>query len=230
MTLIRCLLLTCMIVSTGAVFAATPESLNLAITRIKAAQPPQLMDDVLLLTYQPKKPTSFVGVRFAHESWKVLHTYGVNENGVFILEYPWPAGAKEIRYRIMVDGLWMTDPTNPVIEADAAGNEFSVFAVDNPPQQRVESPRMEKDGAITFTYTGLSGHRVALVGDFNNWDPFVAVLKENSPGTYTITLRIPPGRHWYVFYADGLRILDRRNGDTGVDPDGRTVSYFSLSS
>ena len=53
-------------------------------------------------------------------------------------------------------------------------------------------------------------------------------LEESSPGVYTITLRVPPGRHWYVFYSDGLRILDRLNGDTGVDPDGRTVSYFFL--
>jgi 1,4-alpha-glucan branching enzyme len=120
-------------------------------------------------------------------------------------------------------------PGQPV-DSDAAGNEFSVFTVEKAPPRRIESPRKESDGAITFTYTGVAGHRVALEGDFNNWDPFMAVLKESTPGVYTITLRIPPGEHWYVFYSDGLRILDRFNGTTAVDPDGRTVSYFSLSS
>jgi hypothetical protein len=230
MTLIRCLLLSCMILSAGDLFSATRDSLDLAITRVDASQPPVLVDDVLLLSYRPDRPTRFVGVRFAHESWKELHACRVNEKGVFILEYPWPEGAKEIRYRIVVDGLWMIDPANPDVDSDAAGNEYSVFTVDTPPRIRLVSPRRESDGAVTFTYTGAPRHRVALVGDFNNWDPVMDIMQESSAGVYTITLRMPPGSHWYVFLTDGLRIVDRRNGDSGVDPDGRVVSYFSLPS
>ncbi len=230
MTLVRFLLLSGLIASASGAFAATPETLDIAIKRIDTAQPPRLIDDVLLLSYRPDRPTRFVGARFAHESWKVLHTYVVNEKGIFVLEYPWPEGATEIHYRIQVDGLWMTDPANPVVDTDAAGNEFSVFTVDKAPAQRLESPRKESDGSFTFIFTGLPGHRVALEGDFNNWDPFMDTLQESSPGLYTVTLRVPPGRHWYVFYSDGIRILDRLNGNTGVDPDGRAVSYFSPSS
>jgi hypothetical protein len=229
-TLIRCLLLSCMILSAADASAATRDSLNLAITRINASQPPQLVDDVLLLSYRPVTATRFVGVRFAHESWKELHAYRVNEKGVFVLEYPWPEGATEIRYRVVMDGLWMTDPANPDVETDAAGNAVSVFRLDRAPQHRLASPVRGDDGAVTFTYAGIPGRRVALVGDFNNWDPFMTMLEESSPGVYTVTLRIPPGPHWYAFYSGGLRIIDRLNGDSGLDPDGRIVSYFSLPS
>ncbi len=123
-TLIRCLLLSCMIACAAGAFAATPEALDIAIKRIDASQPPHLVDDVLLLSYRPDRPTRFVGARFAHESWKVLHTFAVNERGVFVLEYPWPVDATEIRYRIVVDGLWMTDPANPVVDTDAAELSF----------------------------------------------------------------------------------------------------------
>jgi hypothetical protein len=44
---------------------------------------------------------------------------------------------------------------------------------------------------------------------------------------YRITLRVPAGEHWYYFFTEGRRILDMFNPETGVDPDGNTVSYFS---
>ena len=54
----------------------------------------------------------------------------------------------------------------------------------------------------------------------------MTTLQEDSPGSYSVTLRLPPGPHWYIFFMDGRRLLDRFNAETGVDPDGNTVSYF----
>jgi hypothetical protein len=229
-SLVRYLLLASLLFAAGRLFAANPLSLDFAVMNISAAQPPHMVEDELILSCKPAHQAHFVGVRFAHESWKVLHPYAVNAKGVFVLDYPVPEGVREIRYRITVDGLWMADPANPTTDQDAVGETFSVYTLEREPFRPIINPRHEPDGAITFTFHGQPGRRVALLGDFNNWDPFMDYLAEKTPGLYTITLRVPAGPHWYTFFTDGRKVLDMFNPGTGVDPEGATVSYFSLSS
>ena len=61
----------------------------------------------------------------------------MNERGVFVLDYPVPEGVREIHYRIVVDGLWMPDPANPVTEPDGAGALLSVYTL----EKRTGAPR-----------------------------------------------------------------------------------------
>jgi Glycogen recognition site of AMP-activated protein kinase len=228
--LVKCLLLACLLFSPTAAFAANTLTLDLAVQSITSSQPPRMVDDVLLLSYKPQRPVRFVGVRFEHEAWKILHPYTVNEQGVFVLDYPVPEGVQEIRYRMVVDGLWMPDPANPVTAPDGAGALLSVYRLESQPLRLVVNPRPDTGGALTFVFRGKPGRRVSIVGDFNNWDPFMDALDETSPGSYSVTLRVPAGDHWYYFFSDGRRILDRFNAQTGVDPDGGTVSYFDAPS
>ena len=117
-SLMRYLLLACLAGAAGPLFGANPLSLDIAVKTLAAAQPPRMVGDELILSYKPAYPVRFVGVRFGHESWKILHTYARNEHEVFVLDYPVPEGGREIRYRIVVDGLWMADPANPRVDAD----------------------------------------------------------------------------------------------------------------
>jgi 1,4-alpha-glucan branching enzyme len=214
----------------GNLFAANPVTLDIAVKSLASARAPILVDDVLVLSYMPQKATRFVGARFAHESWKRIHPYSLNENGVFVLDYPIPEGVREIRYRVVADGLWTKDPTNVVVETDAEGTEFSVYALEREPSRPIVNPKREANGALSFTFRGQPGKRVTIAGDFNNWDPFMDPLAETDPGIYRIAIRVLPGKHWYVFFSEGRRMLDMYNSETGVDPDGYTVSHFSLSS
>jgi hypothetical protein len=222
--LIRTLLLLAM--SAAAAHAVNPLTLDITLKSIDSSQPPRMVADELVLSLKPSRPAQFVAVRFAHESWKILHPYELNDKGVFVLDYPVPEGVREIRYRIVVDGLWMTDPANPRTDMDETGVGFSVFTLESEPVRTILNPKSQQGGSLTFVFSGSPGRRVALVGDFNNWDPFMDPLDETSPGSYSITLRVPPGEHWYYFFTDGRRILDRYNSMRGVDPDGMTVSYF----
>jgi len=222
--LVRCLLLLAM--SAAAAHAASPIALDIAVKSIGLPQPPHLVGDILILSFKPDQPVRYVGVRFANESWKILHPCALNEKGVFVLDYPVPEGVREVRYRIVEDGLWTTDPSNPNTDVDSSGVAFSVYTLESEPVRSIVNPKPAPDGGITFVFNGSPGRRVALVGDFNNWDPFMDPLDETAPGTYSITLRVPPGQHWYRFFSDGRRILDRHNAQTGVTPDGDTVSYF----
>ena len=45
---------------------------------------------------------------------------------------------------------------------------------------------------------------VALVGDFNNWDPKATPLRAASTGgVWSVEVPIQPGRHLYAFVVDG---------------------------
>jgi len=224
--LIGCLFL--LATSVGTADAANPLDLDIALKGIRSSQPPRMVQDELVLSLKPSHPVRFVGARFAHESWKVLHAYSLNDKGVFVLDYPVPDGVREIRYRIVVDGLWMPDPSNPQTDVDPDGITFSVFTLDHEVPRPILNPTPQADGDITFVFHGTPGKQVALVGDFNNWDPFMDLLQETAPGSYSITLRVPAGEHWYYFFTEGRRVLDRFNAQRGVDPDGMSVSSFTF--
>jgi len=212
-------------------FAAEPQALDLAIRGQKTVQAPHLVGDSLILSFQApeEQRVRFVGARFEAESYRILHVFTRNPYDVFVLDYTVPEKTLTIRYRLVVDGLWMSDPSNPVSEPDPLGNRISVVTLDREPERPVMNPRIEADGRVTFEFHGPAGRRVSIQGDFNNWDPFIDALAETDPGVYRITLRVLPGSHWYRFFTDGRRLLDRVNVQTAEDPDGDPVNYFELS-
>ncbi|MCA9669853.1 MAG: isoamylase early set domain-containing protein, partial [Myxococcales bacterium] len=63
-----------------------------------------------------------------------------------------------------------------------------------------------------FVLRAPSARRVALVGDFNGWKAQQTLLRDdNGDGTWSVTLRLSPGRYRYKFLVDGQRWV--------VDPD-----------
>lgn len=230
-SLIRCLLLASLVgfaLLASPLYAFNRQGMDVLIKGIDRAQAPRMIDDVLLLTFREDRPARAVAARFAHEGYRVLHPFSRNEYGVFVLDYPVPEGAREIRYRIVVDGLCRSDPSNPRVETDPLGTEFSLVVLEREPVRAILNPRREPDGKISFTFRGSPSKRVAIAGDWNGWDPFMDFLTEMESGVYKINLRLLPGRHWYYFVSDGRRMLDMSNPATGVDPEGGAVSYFSL--
>ena len=55
---------------------------------------------------------------------------------------------------------------------------------------------------VRFTLTAPDARRVALVGDFNAWNP-VATTLQLKDGVWTVVIPIAPGRHQYGFVVDG---------------------------
>ena len=227
LSLVRWLALTLLVATAGATWAASASTIESTVRTIRTAQAPLMLGDVLILTYRSLEPTRFVGARFEHEQWRILHAYARNEFGVFVLDFAVPAGLPEVRYRIEVDGLWMSDPANPSVAQKAAGLEFSVFEIGEQPQRPLVNPTLSTAGA-TFVWRGPPGEHVSIVGDFNGWDPFDAdsLLRETSPGVYQVTVSARPGRHYYSFFAEGVQALDPANTRTAIDPEGRRVNTF----
>jgi len=212
----------------GSVLALDGHLMEVRIRGVEHAAPPQYLDRQVLLSYQANKPVRLVGARFAHEEYRVFHIYFRNENDVFLLLLDVPEEVEELRYRMVVDGLWISDPFNPGSDEDAFGRVFSLFSLQDRPARTTVSPEIHREGSVTFFFKSLPDRAVSVAGDFNNWDPFWHRMREAGPGEYRLTVRMPPGQHFYYYIVNGQRVLDPINQDTARDYEGFRVSTFFL--
>lgn len=59
---------------------------------------------------------------------------------------------------------------------------------------------------IQFVFVDPAASSVAVVGDFNDWDPAAHPLaRAAAGGLWAVTIPLAPGRHRYAFVVDGRR-------------------------
>lgn len=245
-----------LILSQTALFCLDAESFRFIdhLLSIKRASTPEIFDDAVIFTF----PSSAhrVGVAFAHEGFgrvywfkklmrveNTVETEPVNRNGnnkaknngpdyvdsgILFFVYEFPEGIKELQYRLVIDGLWITDPNNPNFRMDpATGIVHSLVALPEIYPIDIEKRPIVyngRPGTLRFVFTGDPGERVTVAGTFNNWDPFMYELQEIVPGHYELMLPLAPGVYRYVFYYRGERILDPNNPQKVYTRDGHTAS------
>ncbi len=97
---------------------------------------------------------------------------------------------------------------------------LTLVACGGPPPVRVDAGPEIVAGGVVFRYVDRDARTVALVGDFNGWDPTAdPMTDENGDGVWTLFYPLAPGRYAYKFVVDGRRwIPDPANPDT--QPDG----------
>ena len=71
-----------------------------------------------------------------------------------------------------------------------------------------------------FVFAAKGAHRVAVVGDFNRWNPAADPMTRAANGElWSTSVSIVPGRHMYAFMVDdSLMVLDPR-APKAKDPD-----------
>ena len=205
-------------------FGALDTFLHLKIVELDHADEPEFYGKYIIFTFKPATPVRFVAAIFDHEGYNIRHIYQLNDNGIYFLLYPVPGNIQELKYRLVVDGLIMKDPSNPVTEQDILGIDYSLCKMTKVIE--IRNPKKGENGEVYFVYKSRPGRVISLVGTFNDWDPYLHVLKEAPSGYYFITLRVAPGRYFYYFLVDGEKILDLNNPDVGVTAGGDTVSFF----
>lgn len=206
------------------------ESYLLALQR---AQPPEQYKDWLVLTHNGNGKIRWVGARFEHEDYMTLHVFKRNPNDVFFLVYPVPYETDLVKYRIVVDGLWMADPLNPISAMDlVSGINYSLFEMEDKPEPELRNPDCLDGSLYRFAFRGAAHQSIYLVGDFNDWSPYRHRLKENPdrPGFFTISLRIGPGKHYYRFLVDGIPVSDPLNNNQLLDRNSQPVAFFEVTS
>ncbi|HEU5219026.1 MAG TPA: isoamylase early set domain-containing protein [Gemmatimonadales bacterium] len=83
---------------------------------------------------------------------------------------------------------------------------------------------------IRFTLSAEAASRVALVGDFNDWDPALTPLRRTSPaGEWSVTLPLLPGSYRFSFLLDGRTWQGDPSRPIALDPDfGTPTSVITV--
>ncbi|MEO8633842.1 MAG: isoamylase early set domain-containing protein [Gemmatimonadales bacterium] len=82
---------------------------------------------------------------------------------------------------------------------------------------------------VELTLSTNASSRVAVVGDFNNWDPHATTLTRRGE-RWSTTLRLRPGRYRYTFLVDGVRWVADPGRSSSADPDfDRPTSILTVS-
>jgi hypothetical protein len=59
--------------------------------------------------------------------------------------------------------------------------------------------------SVEFVLRTAADSAVALVGDFNDWDPAATPLRPASDSLWSVIIPLRPGRYRYTFIVDGTR-------------------------
>jgi hypothetical protein len=207
---------------------------------------PETVEDGVLFT--ASSGYRRVGVSFAHEGFariywfqklmipinnpaldavdakgKKIATELYHDSGILFTAYTVPEDVLELEYRLVVDGLWTTDPLNPVRRMDPlSGIERSVVII--PAIEKKGGVLTGPAGTLTFSYAASPGETITVAGSFNGWDPFMYELREQSPGQYRLVLPLPQGTYHYVFLEHGERVLDPNNANRVYTREGLVAS------
>jgi hypothetical protein len=145
------------------------------------------------------------------------------DSGLLFFAYQAPEGLGEVEYRLVIDGLWTTDPANPQSRRNSVtGITNSLVVLPRPSGDPVlhEDPK----GVLHFSFKGPPGETVTVAGSFNGWDPFMYELREYPRGMYTLSLSLPPGTYQYLFFHRGDRYQDPYNPRRAYTREGEIAS------
>ena len=205
---------------------------NELVESVYRAEMPKIKDRYLIFT---AKANRHAGIAFAHEDYKFIHSFKKLVRGEFkgektepVLFYimPIPEAVSQVRYRIVVDGLWSSDPENPNSFFDyMTGMTVSCVEV---PYKKEYKTVIENENTVKFTYLGEAHKRIRLAGTFNNWDPFMYELDEGEPGRYELNLSLPRGTWFYAYFSGSTQLPDRTNQNYVYTGDGRRASVITI--
>lgn len=202
-------------------------ALIVRLKNMRRAEAPFAHGSHVIFTYKGGPNTRLVGIAFETEGFSKLNFLVRNAHDVFIYVYVTNFQSPEqnrLAYRYWADGLWHQDPENPAYYLDSQQTPVSLFSARGPRA----NPLKVEDGYDFYAYFE-PGQQVSLLGNFNNWDPFLYPLQEIESGKYHIRIAaLRPGNYQYYFWVGGSKRLDSRNYRVGLNIHGEEVSLFTV--
>jgi 1,4-alpha-glucan branching enzyme len=92
---------------------------------------------------------------------------------------------------------------------------------------RYSAKRISKP--VNFVCHAPEAKAVAVIGDFNGWNPAANPMKRQPDGAWMVQVALCHGHHQYVFYVDGQAQLDPRAQGIARTAEGARVSLLAIS-
>jgi hypothetical protein len=126
-------------------------------------------------------------------SWEENELQLVKTDSGWTLPYVLAAG--NYNYKFIVDGKWITDPSNPHFSGDP---------------EHINSFLSVRPNVRFFVPATVDTREVRLAGTFNGWDPNGYTLVKRKEG-WEIRVHLKPGKYLYKFLLDGNWAIDPGN-------------------
>lgn len=81
---------------------------------------------------------------------------------------------------------------------------------------------------VSLTLQHAAAAEVFVAGTFNNWNPGAKPMQRTATGEWSVELQLEPGRHEYLFVADGCWLPDPKALDRVENPYGGHNSVIAL--
>jgi len=94
--------------------------------------------------------------------------------------------------------------------------------------KKSQTDKKTKKKAITFKLFAPLAQKVAVAGNFNNWDPNSLLAKKDSNGNWTAKVNLSNGRYEYKFVVDGNWIEDPNSKLRVPNPLGSQNSVLEI--
>ena len=219
---------------------------------ISAPDKPEILGDGVVFTSSSSYQR--VGISFAHEGYAKVHwmkrlVYPRDsadfigsdgkmvknldptiDSGLMFHFEKIPKNLKNMDYRLIINGLWTTDPFNPDSITGPSGVVASRVQLSSNPAgtSGISITSGSIPGGYRFSFNASPGETITVGGSFNNWDPFMYELWEASPGYYTLDIPLSTGTFQYVFFHRGERVVDQNNARKLYARDGRIISEATV--
>ena len=82
---------------------------------------------------------------------------------------------------------------------------------------------------VTFVYHSGLAAEIALVGDFNNWNPKKHAMKRDGSGNWTKSVMLMPGTYEYKFWVDGEWREDPHNTRVSINSYGTCNNIVTIN-
>ena len=83
--------------------------------------------------------------------------------------------------------------------------------------------------ALNFICNAPQAKSVAVVGDFNQWNPASHAMKQMPDKTWLLNIELKHGHHRYAFLVDGVLTLDPKAQGITRNDKGERVSLVPVS-
>jgi hypothetical protein len=215
--------------------------LSVVLSEVHALGAPFVRGGYLVFTADTKP--RFVGLTFGFEGFSVVHpmrridTLDMDDEitgSVYFYALKLTEDMSTVTYKMVTDGLWITDPMNPNRRYDYATGYLSWY--DIPQTQKAVTQVMRATGertsnqgqVVRFVFQGEENQYVTLTGTFTAWDPFLYEMTETQPGQYEFYLPLPPGTYQYKFVRGFTEFVDPANEERVFSDDGRSASVIHV--
>ena len=215
------------------------EAENLVFS-INGVSEPKVHDNFIVFTAENK--FRHVGIAFDFEDYGTIHDFYRNvfydidmkeRDSILFYICKIPEKTEKISYRLVIDGVWTTDPYNSQkyysSQADTYLSYVDIpFNPDKIKTENVEATATSKN-STHFVYKGEPGQKIRLAGTFTNWDSYIYEFKETSSGFYELSLSLPKGTYYYAYYNGRKSFADNTNPNKVYTDDGKVASVLEVN-